>query len=800
MRSGLTESRPASSINTSRSWSNMQPPTPSVQQPPATPRRQWTFAPHEGWLPLLLLTIAVGTVVYSVTAAITISHTNALWTTTILGLLAGLFVSKARVFPQVLLHLGACISGYWIAIFATSSAYQISMEVLLTALRSILLGGLTQAGSQNGDIAFLFYLSFLCFFLGYFGSWLVYRAHLPWLVALVYTSIMLVNLNYIAKQDLSFLVIILVGALILLIARVQLASQLTQWKNDGLHTDKLWLRTMRSRFLTIATLFVVLILPLSWLLPVASQPVQGTVLWHALNNAWTNVSHGHLPSLTNPGSLFNTYDPPADFFSDQLSITGSVNLPTGPVLSYTSSDQQGHYLEGFSYDTFDGHIWTSLTSGISQSYSANAQLPIDNTDASYTPLTTSITIIQPPGGTKHFIFAPPAPGSFNVPVTLFTDNTGDFVSAWTQTTGDLSQNEAYDVNSELVNAPVSDISQILPPTASISTWASDQNYSPLMQYYLQKPDDLSSEVASTARLWTQGARSAYNIVSDLQAHLSNSQEFTYSLNNDPVPSNVDAVTWLLHTRKGFCTYYATAMVIMARLLGIPARMVNGFSQGHYDPLKHQWVVDGDDAHSWVQVYFPNYGWISFDPTPGFSTSGVVSPNLTPAPHTTPAPVASSPTATPGKSTPTVHQTSTANGGGHTSSPTGMVPTSGILLIAFALLVLLASVAALYLAILRYRKTQEGRATVVTIYARLCRMASLIGSPPALWQTPYEYTFALSRRFPQASSALRQLADLFVRERWAAMPPTPVSEEKRALDGLWPRLRNTMLRALLTRDR
>ena len=58
------------------------------------------------------------------------------------------------------------------------------------------------------------------------------------------------------------------------------------------------------------------------------------------------------------------------------------------------------------------------------------------------------------------------------------------------------------------------------------------------------------------------------------------------------------------------------MVVMARMLGIPARIVNGFTQGSLQG--NTWVVNGTDAHSWVQVYFPGYGWINFDPTPGYS--------------------------------------------------------------------------------------------------------------------------------------------------------------------------------------
>lgn len=805
MRSSLIESRPASNANSYQRRTTPQPQRPPTSPPGTRPKpRRMNLIPSEGWLPLLLLAIAVYSVVYSVTAAITISHSSVLWITTALGLLGGLIVSKSRYFPQAVLHIAACILGYWLALFLTSFlAYHVSLLAILVSLRTVISNGFALTGTQDSDMVFLFYLSFLCFFLGYFGSWLIYRAHLPWLVALVYISIMIVNLNYISKRDLSFLIIILVGALILLIARVHLASQLTQWKNEGLYTDRIWLHNLTMRFLRIVGLFVLLILPFSWLLPVVSQPDVGVTFWNNLDNAWANLSHGNLPSLTNPSGLFDPYQPAANFFGDQLSITGNVNLPNGPVLSYTtSSSSKGQYLEGFSFDRFDGHTWVALVTGASQTYTPNTQLPLDNTSTNYSSLTTSVTVLQPPGGTKHYIFAPAQPSNFTVPITLFTDTTGNFISAWTQSTP-LQQNEHYRVMSAISNATSADLSTIPFPIANLSTWTSDLNYSTLQQYYLQTPKDLSPEVLATARTWTRGLTTMYDVVSELQAHLNNATDFTYSVSNPPVPSNIDAVTWLLHTHKGYCTYYATAMVMMARLLGIPARIVNGFSQGHYDTTQKAWIVDGSDAHSWVQIYFPGSGWINFDPTPGFSSSSTNHPTPAPKPNPTTPPVSSNPTTTPHKQgTQSAQPTPPAQQGNdiHTQGPSDNLAGANLLL-TISLVILFCSFVVLGLAVIRYQRTSRSMHSPITsIYARLCRIAGLVGSPPASWQTPYEYTFALSRRFPQVSTALRRVADLFVRERWASPQQVPMTAEERELERLWPHLRNTILRAPFSKGR
>jgi transglutaminase-like putative cysteine protease len=83
-----------------------------------------------------------------------------------------------------------------------------------------------------------------------------------------------------------------------------------------------------------------------------------------------------------------------------------------------------------------------------------------------------------------------------------------------------------------------------------------------------------------------------------------------------VPPLVDFVT---NTRSGYCQHFAGAMALMLRYLGIPARVAAGFTSGSYDSDKHEWTVTDHEAHDWVEVYFPGWGWLPFDPTPGRGT-------------------------------------------------------------------------------------------------------------------------------------------------------------------------------------
>jgi transglutaminase-like putative cysteine protease len=749
-----------------------------------------------------LLAVSIYCVVYSIISVGWVSNTFILSWSAAAGLLVGLIIAKIHRLPQPILHLAACLIGHWLSVWLTSViAFHVSWGVLIAGIGAVLTDPTRL--NNNSEMVFLFYLSFLSFFLAYFGAWLVYHAHLPWLVAIVYCSILLINLNY-AKTDLTFLVAILVAALILLIARIQLTARLIQWKSEGLYTDRSWLRGITWRFMQSVSIMIVLTLLLGWILPVLSQPSGGVTFWNKLDNAWMNVTQGHL-SLQNPGSILQAYQAPTAFFGDQLTIAGSVHLPTGEVLSYTSSAAP-QYLAGFSYDHFDGHTWTSLAS-TGHNYVANAQLPNDST-ANHTTISTSVTIDVPPEGTKYYLFGPAQPASFDVPTTLYEEPlvSGEpIVSAWSQRSA-LTSGERYDVTSFVPPTSPQDLSAMPVPLVNSDVLRADPNYSSLQALYLQLPSDLTPLVWHTTQQWTQGATSAYGALKMLESHLNNQAQFTYSLDNPPVPNNVDAVAWLLQTRQGYCTYYATAMTIMARQLGIPTRVVNGFSLGHLDSQRKVWAVDGSDAHSWVQAYFPGFGWINFDPTPGYSLPNANDPQPVKTPIATPSPAR--PKSTPTKPAPIGTPGSKNNITPPPSDPLSGGPTSpGALalqnfLMAFSIISLVGSILVLLVAIARYwwRNLYADSSFVAATFWRLCRLAGWVGLSPRTWQTPYEFSLMLSHRLPQEATHLWRLTELFVRERWAAPHQAPHAFEEQELQRLSPGLRRILLRLILMKTK
>jgi transglutaminase-like putative cysteine protease len=124
-----------------------------------------------------------------------------------------------------------------------------------------------------------------------------------------------------------------------------------------------------------------------------------------------------------------------------------------------------------------------------------------------------------------------------------------------------------------------------------------------------------SQLAADALAMSGGATNPYLAAINIQNSLR--QDEIYTLDPPTPPSGVWPIIYFLdQSHRGYCQYFASAMGAMLRALGIPTRLVNGFGPGQEGQLKNgQWLITQADAHTWVQVYFPHYGWVNFEPTP-----------------------------------------------------------------------------------------------------------------------------------------------------------------------------------------
>ncbi|MFD0483740.1 transglutaminaseTgpA domain-containing protein [Kineococcus sp. GCM10028916] len=188
--------------------------------------------------------------------------------------------------------------------------------------------------------------------------------------------------------------------------------------------------------------------------------------------------------------------------------------------------------------------------------------------------------------------------------------------------------------------------------------------------YTELPKDLPPVVQQTAEQVTGGASNPYEKAAALQQWFRSTGGFTYST-DAPNDGGTSAVVDFLTQKSGFCVQFASAMAVMARSLGIPARVAIGFLPGQEnstggDDGTTSWRISAQDAHAWPELYFEGVGWTRFEPTPatrtGRSPSWTVP--VTPVPTAAPSASASAPVAEPSASSPTAtSSTSTATASG-----------------------------------------------------------------------------------------------------------------------------------------
>ncbi|HEX3508842.1 MAG TPA: transglutaminase domain-containing protein [Candidatus Dormibacteraeota bacterium] len=298
------------------------------------------------------------------------------------------------------------------------------------------------------------------------------------------------------------------------------------------------------------------------------------------------------------------------------------------------------------------------------------------------------------------------------------------------------------------------------------------------------------------------AKTPYEKAKAIESYLRSTGGFTYTLTPPRTPEGADPIDFFLFTsKKGYCEFFATAMGDMLRSLGIPTRLVNGFGPGLFDLATHAYVVREDDAHTWVESYFPGYGWIPFEPTndgtgsynsivrgapPGSHPCISDSQCVTPTPGGNagdPSPV---PTVTPVVKPTTTGNTPSGPGGGFSlrmPDATTLMRIAGVLL-AIVLVVLAAAV--------RYLRPRS----VTLAWKRTLALAHMAGAERRPGETPNELVRRLATRFPEASGALRSLADGFVVAAYA--PPDLAPSARSAVLEAWAAVRPLLLRRVASR--
>ncbi len=225
----------------------------------------------------------------------------------------------------------------------------------------------------------------------------------------------------------------------------------------------------------------------------------------------------------------------------------------------------------------------------------------------------SYRVVMEPVGLNLFFLAP-APLKIN----------GDYRLVGIRSDGSIYNNPPAEINlsGESDNPPSIGAYTAEADTRNPEPYVRDsvsRDYPPrIAVLYLQLPR-LDPRIAPLAREITASAATNYARAKAVEQYLQTNFGYTLEL---PGLREADPLAhFLFERRKGHCEYFASSMTIMLRTLGMPARIVNGFRGGEYNDLTSSYIVREKDAHSWVEAYFPDYGWVTFDPTPAGPATG-----------------------------------------------------------------------------------------------------------------------------------------------------------------------------------
>ena len=305
------------------------------------------------------------------------------------------------------------------------------------------------------------------------------------------------------------------------------------------------------------------------------------------------------------GELENPALPLVQVSGDPSGATSSVDLHfrgrlgDSPVM-YVRTGAPA-YWRGLVFDTYRGGVWTTSARGfrVMQPFVPPRLLP----PAPPNNLGTFVQVFRVLRPLPGVISAAYPIQSLYAPViSLREDSYGTFY-----TPDLLRPGQTYSVVSYLPNLTAKELQ------ADVASSVTDG----VGPSYLD-----SSALSQRARELAQAAVSGHttNEFDEVMALTNYMQaNFRYSQQLGHVPAGRDPVDWFLFDVKiGYCEQFATAETLMLRSLGIPARLATGYSTGSYDSVLDQSVVRERDAHAWVEVWFPNHGWVPVDPSPGFS--------------------------------------------------------------------------------------------------------------------------------------------------------------------------------------
>jgi transglutaminase-like putative cysteine protease len=426
------------------------------------------------------------------------------------------------------------------------------------------------------------------------------------------------------------------------------------------------------------------------------------------------------------------------------------DLPPGPPESMIGRSPPRYYWRGLTYDYYTGRGW--LTGETETTEYQAGEPALTATPPTHRTVRQQVRAVGNLGGLLY------ATG-----VLVMADQ--DYSVAW------RFPGDAFGAT---ISAPTYQAVSLVPLVSAPQLRAAGSDYPEAVRNrYLALPDQVPSRVLGLARDLTATAATPYDRAHAIETYL---RTLPYTLALPAPPSERDLADYFLFDlKKGYCDYYATAMVVLARAAGLPARLVVGYAGGTYDAPTARYVVTEADAHAWVEIYFPGYGWIEFEPTGAYP-----------------------PIERPAETIPHAESSSQQSVVSSQMSGYWLLATVYWLLPSAFCLLALAGVAWSVADGWRLRRLPPA-VTVATLYQRLYRHGQRLAVPVQAGDTPYEFAASLARRVADLAQARRWgpvlapaaqeaswLTDLCVQALYSPHPPD-AADQVQAIQA-WRRLR------------
>jgi transglutaminase-like putative cysteine protease len=710
----------------------------------------WQF-----WLNIILLFIVLEIAVVSIERARWITPQPSLTLTLILSLIVTLLLVRSRL-SALISHPLVIIAGLLLTLWQAQnllSAPGLATRFIqvISALQPWRDGATLAAGTEN--ILFAVFLVLVTWIFGYLATWYLVRKKNAWVGASLGALVLLVNLSNLTDRYVLYLPLYLVFAA-LFIAHTRLLNR----PYPAGFSRRGW------TYIGVALLCItVLASSFAWFTPELHAPRLQTFI--ATHTLWEkDIGRSSI-------NFFNNI--PA---KQAVSTSSSLNEQTfggdwhqGDNINFIVDSSRPAYWRVHVYDLYTAGGWEN---------SPASEYLLDQKvlwDENVTPSGPYVMTYKVSPGLKSDIAL--LAGSFVTAdnPTLVQVSAGDVISVTMPRI--FRPGEQYAVTSRFFAPSPADLSRATGGYPKLIT-----------DYYLQLPQSLPDDVRTLSRNLTAGVKTPYDKVLAINKYLSN---LPYSGKIEAPPRGTDPVDYFLFSQKsGFCLYYASAMAVMLRSVGVPARLAVGYLPGDAGKQPGEYILRDKHYHAWPQIYFAGYGWVDFEATPGGSGSGVAIETpwvsdeaITQEPQwdiwqTYPLPEPQLPTdLNPAVNAPSAKTTGTG--------PFTFANALGIALlvlfgVAFAFLVLAAPVLALRAAFYRWLWHVDRENLASLAYDKMCNLAARVGLGPRPSQTPLEFAAALATEFPEQAGAFDRVARSYVESRFGHKAELGLFEEAELL--------------------